>query len=142
MKVTNKEIDDVMVKLASAVAFAKAVRSANDRNTEDGGRRIKDSIGNPSGNLKKMYVKRKQTSGKVYYHEDEETRDLINLLIKAVEEAFDINISRSILIRAGIRSYFKHFENLMATGRASEDIIEFLKMIREEKDYLKSIGQC
>ena len=112
-------------QLKEAVDFAKKVQKMNENNTNNGG--------------VKMYAKRKCTTTKRYYYEDRETKAIVDIILDAMKDAFDINPSRTILIRHALRSYYQKFIRLMINGEMTGDIEQFIADLKAEKEAIMSV---
>jgi len=112
-------------QLKEAVGFAKKVQKMNENNTNNGG--------------VKMYAKRKCSTTKRYYYEDRETKAIVDIILDAMKDAFDINPSRTILIRYALRVYANHFTELMLTGTMTGDIEQFIADLKAEKEAIMSV---
>lgn len=122
-------MNEMMKKLDEAVQYAKAVQALNKANTAAGG-------------VKKMYASRKQTSFKQWYLEDKDTREIMDFLRDAMQEAFNINPSRTILIRHAMRVYYDKFLAFMLTGQMTDNIEEFLVDLEAEKKAILAVKKC
>jgi hypothetical protein len=116
----NKNMNEMMKKLDDAVKYAKEVRAMNKANTEGGG-------------VTKMYASRRPTSVTQWYLEDIESKEIIKILQDAIYEAFNLNPSRTIIIRRALRAYSDKFLAFMLTGQMSNDLAQFLVDLEAEK---------
>jgi hypothetical protein len=124
LKKENKTMNEMMKKLNDAVKHARDLQAKKWEATD--------------GGLIKMYASRKRTSTRRYYLEDRETRDIMQIMQDAIQKAFNIKPSRTILIRRAMLAYFDKFSAFMLTGRTTEDIKKFLDELYAEKEAILS----
>lgn len=79
-------------------------------------------------NPKKIYTKRRPDLVRRAYKEDSETRHIIELLLETIKNGLGLKISRTVLIKLGIRSYLDHIVELVGKSMDGEDVSELIML--------------